>query len=315
MKTIALLLIASGTITAQPARQTCAVVSREAAKMEFDAVSVKPAITRGGATGIRGGPGSNDPERITTPRIAPAFLIFIAYDLWSDQLQGPAWMSSETDHLFGISATMPATATKEQYCGMLRNLLAERFHLTFHHESQPRPGYDLTVLPGGPKFKQYEPGQSGTSAGPTAGTDANGFRVMLPGQPAYAAQLITQSGLRKLNYRNNMGMFARFMGAQISQNRGGPSNEPLPRVVDKTGLAGSWDIRLEYQILDLPGAHCLGCQNVPPPDGAAQAPDPVEGPNLFNAVQQQLGLKLQKVKDVPIDVLVVDHIDQMSTEN
>jgi len=68
-------------------------------------------------------------------------------------------------------------------------------------------------------------------------------------------------------------------------------------------------------MLDLPGAHCLGCQNVQSPDGAAQAADPVEGPNLFNAVQQQLGLKLQKVKDVPIDVLVIDHIDQTSTEN
>ena len=33
---------------------------------------------------------------------------------------------------------------------MLRNLLAERFHLTFHHETQLRPGYELTVLPGGP---------------------------------------------------------------------------------------------------------------------------------------------------------------------
>ena len=57
--------------------------------MEFDAVSVKPAETRGGATGIRGGPGSNDPGRVTMPRIPPAYLIFIAYDLWSDQLQGP----------------------------------------------------------------------------------------------------------------------------------------------------------------------------------------------------------------------------------
>lgn len=80
------------------------------------------------------------------------------------------------DHLFAVSATMPATTTKEQYCGMLRNLLAERFCLTFHYETRARPGYELTLSQGGPKFKQYVPGQSGTGAGRTAGTDANGLR-------------------------------------------------------------------------------------------------------------------------------------------
>jgi len=67
-----------------------------------------------------------------------------------------------------------------------------------------RPGYELTVLPGGPKFKQYAPEQSDAGIGPTAGTDANGFRVMLPNQPTYVAQLRTQSGLVKLSYRNTM---------------------------------------------------------------------------------------------------------------
>src|SRR6185437_6771898 len=218
MKTIVLLLITSGTIAAQPAPARCTVVSPEAAKMEFDAVSVKPAETRGGPTGIRGGPGSNDPGRVTMPRIPPAYLILIAYDLWSDQLQGPAWIHDDTDHLFTISATMPATTTKEQYCGMLRNLLAERFHLTFHHETQPRPGYELTVLPGGPKFQQYAPGQSNAGSGPAGGTDANGFGVMVPSQPVYATQLRSPSGLVKLSYRNTMAMFARFIGAQMSPN-------------------------------------------------------------------------------------------------
>jgi len=320
MKTIALLLMVSGTIAAQPAppppppaaaggKATCAVVSPDAAKMEFDVVSVKPVRTRGsGDAEIDGGPGSNDPGRVTMPRMLPAYLIFISYDLWSDQLQSPAWMASETDHLFTISATMPATTTKEQYCGMLRNLLAERFHLIFHRETQPRPGYELTVLPGGPKFQQYMPGQSDAGTGPTAGTDANGFKVMRPNRPTYAAQLRTQSGLVKLSYRNTMDRFVRFIGAQMSPNRGGPSNEPQPRITDKTGLAGSWDIRLEYQIPPLN-------PNAPPsPDAAAQATTP-EGPNIVAAVQQQLGLKLQKVKDVPIDVLVVDHIDQTPTDN
>jgi hypothetical protein len=97
---------------------------------------------------------------------------------------GNTFTLRRADHLFSISATIPATTTKEQYCGMQRNLLAERFHLIFHRETQLRPGYELTVLRGGPKFPQYVLGESGAGNGPAAGTDANGFRVMLPNQPS-----------------------------------------------------------------------------------------------------------------------------------
>ncbi len=37
---------------------------------------------------------------------------------------------------------------------MLQDLLAERFHLTLHHETRSFPGYELAVAPGGPKFKE-----------------------------------------------------------------------------------------------------------------------------------------------------------------
>lgn len=278
--------------------------------MEFDAASVKPSgLPTPNGPLIDGGPGSSDPSHVTMPRIPLSILIFTAYDLWSDQLEGPEWMTNITDHGFTISATMPATTTQEQYCGMLRNLLAERFHLTFHHETRARPGYELTVLPGGPKFKQYVPAQSGTSSGPP-GTDANGFRVIPPDRPTFAGVSVSRSGLFRLSLRNNMGVLVRAIGNAISQTTGGTQpTRPLPRVADKTGLAGTWDIRLEYQLaaLNLPNA-------LSSPDGAAQAPTP-EGPTIFNAVQQQLGLKLQKVRDVPVDVLVIDHVDQTPTEN
>jgi len=295
--------------TANARAQRCTVVSPEAAKMKFDALSVKPVGIRGrGNAQINGGPGSNDPGHVTMPRMPLPFLILISYDLWSDQVQGPPWLSNESYDLFAIDATMPQTTTKEQYCGMLRNLLADRFHLTFHHEMQPRPGYELIVLPGGPKFQPYVPGQS-AATGPTAGTDANGFVVMPPDRATAGGQLTSPSGLRKQSMRNNLAQFARFVGAAISPNRGGASSEPIPRVVDKTGLSGTWDIRLEYQLDPL-------LPNSPtPPDGVPQVPTPEWGPTIFDALQQQLGLKLQKVKDVPIDVLVVDHIDQMPTEN
>jgi len=46
------------------------------------------------------------------------------------------------------------------------------------------------------------------------------------------------------------------------------------------------------------------------------ASDPGEGlPNIFTAVEKQLGLKLMKVKDVQVDVLIVDGADKIPTEN
>ena len=56
----------------------------------------------------------------------------------------------------------------------------------------------------------------------------------------------------------------------------------------------------------------------PSPEGSPgpTASDPVDsGPNILSAVQQQLGLKLTKVADVQVDVMIIDHIDQTPTEN
>jgi uncharacterized protein (TIGR03435 family) len=60
---------------------------------------------------------------------------------------------------YTIVATMPPETTKEQFQKMLQNLLVERFHLVFHHETRNFPGYELVVDKGGPKFKEVTPTQ------------------------------------------------------------------------------------------------------------------------------------------------------------
>jgi uncharacterized protein (TIGR03435 family) len=71
-------------------------------------------------------------------------------------------------------------------------------------------------------------------------------------------------------------------------------------ILDKTGLAGRFDFMLEF---------------APQPPGAL-TPDSTDesGPNLLTAVQQQLGLKLERRK-IPLDVLVIDRADKVPTEN
>ena len=70
-------------------------------------------------------------------------------------------------------------------------------------------------------------------------------------------------------------------------------------VLDQTGLPGVYDIKLEWTS-DL---------NRPP-----QPDDAPPGPSIFTAVQEQLGLRLESRKG-PVDVLVVDHAEQITAEN
>jgi len=70
-------------------------------------------------------------------------------------------------------------------------------------------------------------------------------------------------------------------------------------VVDKTGLAGGYDFNLTWTPDQMPNR----------PAGALDSPlvDP-NGPSIFTAVQEQLGLKLDSQKG-PVTVLVIDHVE------
>ena len=65
-------------------------------------------------------------------------------------------------------------------------------------------------------------------------------------------------------------------------------------VVDKTGLAGSFDIELTFSDEGLAGPSALLA-------GATRR----EGPAIFTALQEQLGLRLESSRG-PVDVLVID---------
>ena len=78
-------------------------------------------------------------------------------------------------------------------------------------------------------------------------------------------------------------------------------------VIDRTGLKGGYDIDLKWTPTPeqlLPGP--------PPPGAQVPAFDP-NGPSLFAALQEQLGLKLDGERG-PVDVVVIDKISQ-PTEN
>jgi uncharacterized protein (TIGR03435 family) len=102
-------------------------------------------------------------------------------------------------------------------------------------------------------------------------------------------------GLGKLNVRNaNMNDFVGLMQSVVLDRP----------VVDQTGITGRWDFTLNWTPDDSQFSG-MGAR-IPPSTDTADAP-----PNLYTAIQEQIGLKLEATK-APADVIVVDHVDKPS---
>ena len=87
-------------------------------------------------------------------------------------------------------------------------------------------------------------------------------------------------------------------------------------VLDATGLEGAWDFTLSFSAAGLlqSAPSRSGDAGPTPPGGAPTASDPNGAVSLFDAISKQLGLKLEEKKR-PVQVLVIDHIEEKPTDN
>lgn len=233
-----------------------------------------------------GGPGTNDPTRFSTQNLNLENLVTLAYGIEHYQLSGPDWLSQER---FDIVAKVPEGATREQLWLMLRNLLEERFKLAAHHEQKEIQTYELTAGKNGPKLRESRDKPEPDAAGPRASSgpslDADGFPV-LPGRGSGMAA--TNGRARRRFVRASMEDLARALSGQLGRP-----------VTDATGLKGKYDFTLSWVMQPL---RANG-------DDAGNT-----GPDLIGAVQEQLGLRLEAKKGT-VDMLVIDHIEKVPTEN
>jgi len=270
-----------------------------AQSLTYDAASVKvqdpdaPKIFQ-----MSGGPGSNDPGRLRA-NLNMSSLLSAAFGLGVDQIKGPAWLRDfAAMPYYEIVATMPTDTTKAQSELMLQNLLIERFHLVFHYDTMNAPGYDLVVADrGGPKLKEV-------TADPATGSD--GFPV-LPG----TRMLGWRSGTthQRVKYQEwPMSTFVANLGFLIGKALGKSLDDGFlqAHVVNKTGLTGKYTFILEYD--------CAVCAPLTARTANA-ANDTGAYPELFAALQKQLGLRLEKTADVPVRVVVVDSVDKIPAAN
>ncbi len=203
-------------------------------------------------------------------------LIRWAYEMPETRILGaPGWAG---DTYFNIEAeadpavdqqlhnltSQAGRALKER---MVQALLADRFKLAAHTETRDLPIYALVAVKGGARLGESKFEGSTVSHNTTA-----------------------REGQIEVESSNSLATLAE----ELSKEVGRP-------VVDRTGIAGRYDLKLKWTLDDAPASQS---QNGSSADSA---------PSLFTALQEQLGLRLEPGKG-PVQVLIIDHVE-MPSEN
>jgi uncharacterized protein (TIGR03435 family) len=272
----------------------CWIAPAQTPKPDFEVASVKPA-TPLGPIGLRsdrkGGPGTSDPGLYTCRNCPLAWVLYEAYDLKTYEFQGPDWLANTR---FDFEARIPAGTTKPVFQQMLQNLLADRFKLAVHREQKAMEVYEMTVAKNGPKFKESTPAAPAAAAADGPGQikrDAEGFPILGPKM----MMAVVPGHARLRSDSQTMSWLADQLSAQL----GGP-------VTDATALKGKYDFILSWAFGEETAAVVPGEAGAPHVDAYR--------PALINAVQAQLGLKMDR-KKAPVEVLIVDHADKSPTAN
>ena len=285
---------------------------------EFEVASLKPSApnARPGQPDIKNG-------RLYLPGISLQSLVMIAWDINGPEflIGAPKWLN---DDKYEILAKAPegvaigdltpnrnaVPVNIDALRPMLRALIVERFQMAVHNEERPMNGYTLVVNK--PKLKKADPA-SRTKWQDGNAEDTKGDKNA---KPSLGRLVICQNV--------TMAQFAEML----------PNIAPgylRTNVVDATGLEGGYDFTFSFSPMGAlqsaqtakPPAGSAAAGGAAAPGGAGGAPaaeatlsasDPVEALSLFDALNKQLGLKLETVKR-PVQVLVIDKIERKPTEN
>jgi uncharacterized protein (TIGR03435 family) len=205
-------------------------------------------------------------------------LIHFAYDVQTKQIvNAPEWMEKDRYNIAAVPEQQ-GVPNAEQVKIMIQKLLANRFKLTFHHDKKELSAYLLTVAKDGQKLTRTQ------RPGPQPGI---GFR---PGT----------GGLTLMVMNATMADFTGFLQVLVLDRP----------VVDETGLKGNFDFQCTFTPDE---SQFNGHPPMPPPQqtDTANTGSASSAPSLYEAFQQQLGLKLS-AKKTPVDVIVIDHVEKPS---
>ena len=238
-----------------------AAIAQVQSPTEFEVVSIRPNTANDRIVTINVGPGG----RFAARGYTLVLLMQRAYGLMDWNVSGgPGWIRADRYDV-AANAIVSGNLTERQLKPMLQKMLAERFKLRLHQGSKEMSGYALVVRRIGSKVKPSADGEEHSDT----------FRM---GAAGLSGQGIT------------MGDLARYVGGKLGLV-----------VVDKTGLKGVYDFKVDWR------------DDTDRPAGGLPDVDPREAlrSTVFAALEDQLGLKLIAQK-VAVQMLVIDSVEKAS---
>jgi uncharacterized protein (TIGR03435 family) len=288
-----------------PAAAQTPSIDPNAPKPEFDAATIKPNPSGEMRVSMRFLPGGSYEATNVTLKA----LIQQAFRMQEFQVIGaPSWLENER---YDILAKSPAGAGPAEFPDRLQSLLIDRLNLTFRRETRDAPVYALVLARDdgrlGPQIRTSSSDCTPAPARGRAGAPPAGQAPAAGGRQAMPMPVMPPLGeTRPCTLMRNGG---RLTG-------GGQTMEQLARtlqgstgrvVLDRTGLAGTYDFDLEFT----PDAS-LGLRGpgggLP---GQPEGPQPIDPDalSIFTALQEQLGVKLESTRG-PVDVLVIERAER-----
>jgi len=215
-----------------------------------------------------------------------------AYQLHPYQLVDiPDWVQTTR---IDIVAKADRSASAAELREMLKPLLAERFGLRVHQEQREMDVLALVLARDdgtpGPNLKK-----SDSDCG--ANLDTPRDQLPTPAPDAPQCGILPGGPGRFLTRGLDLRGFSAILGLVVGKP-----------VVDRTGLVGGYDLEVRYT----PDQFAATALALRPGAAAPQGVDP-DGPSLYAALEDQLGLKLEPTR-APVDVLVIDHIEPLRPE-
>ena len=245
--------------------------------------------------GIRTVPGG----RLSAGFVTLRALILRAFDIKTYQLEGgPAWANTTN---FTIDARAGGEATPEEFNAMLKALLVERFALRTRTDMREMPQHQLTLARSDGRLgsqikptpaaclaemeeRRKNPGQSPTTTRPASRTVEEAREAMRTPICGVSSMM---SSPRSMTFAFS-GQPLMSLVSRLSSELNGP-------VVDNTGLTGSFDVVLEYEPVNQPVSIAPANPGVPE----------FASPPLRDALQQQLGLKLEQTR-APLPIVIIE---------
>lgn len=268
----------------------------------FDVVSVKR-NTSGGPMLQR-----NTPGNIAMFNVPVRQLVRLAYQLQDFLIVGaPDWANTDRFDIEGRFEPPPPGPPPQtpRMLLMLRTLLRDRFGMVARTETREMPILALRLVRAdgrlGPQLKPAAVDCAALNAargrGPAGGPPLDGRGAPPPGTPFSLGERPACGDRMAFGQLLAGGLPMSRLATQILSQLTGRV------VVDRTGLTGGYDIDLKWT--PTPDQLPPG----PPPPGIEPPPIDPNGPSLFTALQEQLGLRLDAERG-PVDVLVIDRLQQ-----